>query len=87
MIATSNSCLSLSSLNENNQASESENLFPPILDIDNLFPSNERNCSSTSVHALSSGGSEPIQDSTTGHVLLPPIFIGHNYFENLQQLF
>ena len=61
--------MSLSSLNENNQASESENLFPPILDIDNLFPSNERN-----------RGSESIQDSSAGHMLLPPIFIGHNYY-------
>ena len=59
--------MSLSSLNENNQASESENLFPPILDIDNLFPSNERN-----------RGSESIQDSSAGHMLLPPIFIGHD---------
>ena len=77
--ATSNSCLTSSSPNEYNHTSESENLFPPILDIDNLFPTNERNSSSTPVNAMSSSGSESTQDSSSGHILLPPIFIGQRY--------
>lgn len=76
--ATSNSGLSSTSPIENNQTSETEHLFPPILDIDNLLPSNENISSFTPANILSQGSSESIQESSSGHVLLPPIFLGHN---------
>ena len=64
----------------NTQTLENEQLFPPIIDIDHLLPSNENSPCSTPISNLSSNGLETAQSNQAGRILLPPIHLG---FKNI----